>query len=89
MKISNLFILRSIAGEHLLIPTGSAALDVSGLISLTESGALLYQKMVAGCDSEELLQCLLSEYEIDADTARADIAEFLDQMRTLGILIED
>ena len=37
----------------------------------------------------ELAQALEAEYGIDPETALADTRAFLDQMRTMGILIED
>ena len=49
MKVSNQFILRTIADEHLLIPVGEAALSVKGLIALSESGKLLFEKLKSGC----------------------------------------
>ena len=88
MKISNLFVLRSIAGEHLLIPTGSAASKVQGLISLNETGALLYSKLSEGCSREELVTALTAEYSVSPEEAAADVSEFLVQMTELGILTE-
>lgn len=88
MKLSTLFVLRTIADEHLLIPTGSAASHVHGLISLNESGALLYRKLQSECTETELMQVLLSEYDVTAEQAREDVSEFLMQMRDLGILLE-
>ena len=48
MKASNQFILRKIAQEQLLIPVGEAAIQVRGLIALSESGGLLFEKLQAG-----------------------------------------
>ena len=39
--------------------------------------------------ARELAQALEAEYGIDPETALADTRAFLDQMRTMGILIED
>ena len=89
MKISNLFVLRSIAGEHLLIPTGAAASSVQGLISMNETGALLYNKLSAGSTQAELIAALTAEYDVSAEEAQADVTEFLEQMSELGILMED
>ena len=89
MKISNLFVLRSVAGEHLLIPTGAAASKVQGLISLNETGALLYSKLTAGSCKDELVSALTAEYDVAAEEAVADVSEFLSQMAELGILTED
>ena len=89
MKLSDQYMLRQVADEYLVIPVGEAALKVKGLIGLSESGSLLYRRLQDGCTEAELVTALLSEYDIDADTARADTREFLEQMRRMGILIEE
>ena len=89
MKVSNQFILRTIADEYLLIPTGEAAMNVKGLISLSESGYLLYEKLKDGCSKEELVQVLRTEYEVDESTANQDVEMFIDQMLQLKMLEEE
>lgn len=89
MRISDQFMLRQVADEYLVIPVGEAALKIKGLIGLSESGSLLFERLRDGCDQEELVRVLLTEYDIDAGTARADVGDFLEQMRRMGILIEE
>lgn len=89
MRISEQFMLRQVADEYLVIPVGEAALKLRGLIALSESGSLLYRRLQSGCTEEELVSALLMEYDIDPATARADTAAFLEQMRAMGILIEE
>ena len=89
MRVSNQFILRSIAGEHLLIPTGQAAMHTKGLIALSESGALLYEKLKAGCTGKDLVDALTAEYDVSRAEAARDTDTFLNQMRSMGILVED
>lgn len=89
MRISDQYMLRQVADEYLVIPVGEAALKVRGLLALSESGSLLYRRLREGASEAELVQTLLAEYDIDADTARADTRSFLEQMRRMGILIED
>lgn len=89
MKVSDQFILRDIAGENLLIPTGKAALDVKGLILLSESGVLLYSKLQDGCGKEDLVTALTEVYEVSEQEALRDTEAFLEQMRQLHILLED
>lgn len=86
MKVKANFILRKIADEHLLIPTGEAALTTKGLIAMSESGCLLYQKLQTGCSREDLIAALCSEYEVSEAVAGADVDAFLDQMRQLNML---
>lgn len=89
MKVSNQFIMRTIADEHLLIPVGEAAISVKGLIALSESGALLYEKLKGGCSQADLMAALMAEYEVSEDVAVQDVEAFLNQMRELNMLVED
>ena len=81
-------ILREIAGERLLIPVGRTALQVKGMVTLSESGLLLWKRLQSDCTEEDLVQVLLSEYEVDRDTAAADVKAFLKQMSDVGLLLE-
>lgn len=89
MRISDQFILRNVAGDNLLIPTGSSALDVKGLILLSESGVLLYNKIKSGCTKEDLVAALTTEYDVSVQEAAQDTDSFLEQMRQLHIILEE
>lgn len=89
MKVSDEFILRTIADEYILVPTGQAAFQIMGLIALSESGALLYNRLKDGCTREDLVVALTNEYDVSAEEAGQDTDEFLDQMRSLKMLLED
>ena len=79
-------VLREIAGEYVLIPLGETALNVQKLICLTESSAMLWKLLTEGTTEEAMTQALLDEYEVDPDTARADVGTFLSSMQTLGLV---
>lgn len=89
MKASKELILRQVAGEYILVPTGSAALRIHGMINLSESGALIWEQLSEERTEEELVKAVLLEYQVEEATARADVAAFLEQMRGLGILEEE
>lgn len=82
------FVIRKIANEFILIPTGKAALKIHGMIALSESGQLLWEKLKQECTEEDLTKTLLEEYDIDQDTAREDVLAFLDRMNQFGMLNE-
>ncbi|MCQ2431963.1 MAG: PqqD family protein [Clostridia bacterium] len=82
-------ILREIAGEALLIPVGETALRIHGMISLTESGLMLWKQLQTPCTEDDLIRCILHEYDTDSKTAAADVRTFIDKMNTLGILLQD
>lgn len=89
MKVKANYILRNIADEYLLIPTGEAALTTRGLIAVSESGCLLYRKLQTDCTREALVAALTGEYEVAEAVAEADVDAFLDQMRQLDMLLEN
>lgn len=86
MRISKDYMLRKVAGEYLLIPMGQTALRVQGLVGMSESAHLLYQRLQSDCTKENLVQCLLGEYDVSEAEARADVDAFLAQMLELGVL---
>jgi len=88
MKIKQGFVAREIAGEYILIPVGETAMQVRGMISLSESGYLIYQKLQQDCEKADLIRAVLNEYEVEQSVAEADVEAFLDQLRQLNLLIE-
>jgi len=86
MKIKDNFILKEIAGSYVVVPVRSRAVDFSGVIKLTESGAFLWRLLEKGADREELVAALLDEYEVDEVTASKDVDRFVDSLREADLL---
>ena len=86
MRRKGELILREIAGEHILIPVGATALRIQGMINLTESGVRIWNRLEHECSEEELVQAVLEAYDVDRDTAVADVRSFLSQLRELDLL---
>lgn len=89
MKINNEFVLREIAGDYIIIPTGKMALDFNGMITMNEVGVFLWKKLQEEVTFEELLKAVLDEYDVEEEVAKADIQEFLDKLVQGGILKEE
>ena len=86
MKLKYEFSVRTVVGEHILIPMGEGALAFSGMIATSETGAFLAGLLKEDISREELLAALLAEYDVDEDTARADLEEFLAGLEQLSLL---
>ena len=86
MKVDKEFVLREIAGEYVIIPIGRTVLSFNGLITVNEIGAFLWNLLQEDVTKEELVAKVLDEYEVDEETAREDIQEFLDTLVSGGIL---
>mgnify|MGYP003292181310 CR=1 FL=1 len=89
MRIEKEFVLREIAGDYIIIPTGSTVLEFNGLITVNEVGVTLWKLLQQGADIEQLVQGVLAEYDVQEDVAREDIQEFLDSLIRGGILTKD
>jgi hypothetical protein len=89
MKIKDGFILREIAGSYIVVPIGERVVDFNGIITLSETGAFLWKHIQTGNNEEDLITALLDEYEIDTATACADVTEFLNSMKSGGLMEDD
>ena len=87
MKLKYEFAVREIVGEYVMVPLGSSALEFSGMISTSETGAFLAEALKNEITREELLRKVLENYDVDAQTAAADLDEFLAVLRKLNVLI--
>ena len=86
MKIKDGFILRKIADSYVVVPVGSLSLDFSGVITLNETGAFLFELLQKGADREELLSKLLEEYNVTPEKADADLEIFLQKVKEADVL---
>lgn len=86
MEIKKQVVLRSVAGEHMLIPVGETVFQYNGIFMLTESGKFLWENIEKGADSDELKNLLKKEYEIDSETADTDVNEFLEMLKSFEII---
>jgi len=78
--------LREIAGTWIVVPLGQRVVDFNGLITLSETGAFLWKRLEQGAGEDELTTALLEEYDVDMETASADVAEFLGSLETSGVV---
>lgn len=87
MKINSNFVLRSIAGNWVALPIGEAVVDFRGMLTLNESGLILWRKLEGGASREELIDTLLSEYDVSRDIAAGDVDAFIKRLTEAGCII--
>ncbi|RAV20725.1 PqqD family protein [Paenibacillus contaminans] len=86
MKISQGFSLRNIAGSNIVVPVGTAGVSFKGMITLNGSGAFLWKQLETDKTEEQLLQAMQAEYEVDEQTAKTDVGQFVGTLRHAGLL---
>ena len=88
MKIKSGFVLKDVAGSNLIVPIGENLVDFSQMITLNETGAFLFEKLLNGANINTLANAMTEEYDIDLDTAMADVSKFTELLKNEGILEE-
>lgn len=87
MKIREGFILRQVSEAYVVVAVGEAAEIFNGMITLNESGALLWKMLQAGCaDENALVRALLAEYEVSEEQAEKDVKAFVARLADAKIL---
>ena len=84
MKIKDNFLLRQVADTWVVMPIVQEMLDFNGMLTLNETGALLWQKLQEGADLDGLVAALTAEYDVSAEEAKADAAAFCQKLLDAG-----
>ena len=88
MRTEKNLILREIAGEYILIPTGSLALKFTGVFAISSLGVSVWKLLEEDKTYEQIVSELLEEYEVDRETLERDVREFLDSLREKELLFD-
>ncbi len=88
MKLKGTFVMRDIAGDIVIVPVGETALSYNGMITVTSTGAAIWQELEKGSDRETIIQSLLKRFDVDYDTAAADTDEFLLNLKSHELIEE-
>jgi hypothetical protein len=86
MIIKKELITREIAGETVLVPVGKSVYDANGLFVMNELASFIWKLLPNAESQEEICKAVLEAYDVDAETAAKDVAEFLDKLREMQIL---
>lgn len=86
MKTNGEYVLREIAEEYILVPIGTTAMEMNGMITLNEVGVFIWNKLQNEYTREDLLNAILDEFEIDEKQAETDLNEFLQQLKEAHLI---
>jgi hypothetical protein len=88
MKIKSGYIMREIADNYVVVPTGQAILDFNGMITLNETGAFLWKQLAEEKTSKQLVEDFIKEYDVDEAVAQRDIMEFIQKLKDADLIEE-
>lgn len=87
MKIKDGFLLRQVAGQTVVLPVGGE-LDLNMMITLNDTGAFLWERLLTDTSTDALICALLEEYEVGEAAAARAVSRFLQTLRGHGFLEE-
>lgn len=89
MKLDSDYILRNIAGEKVIVPTGKASQKFNGMITLNDTAAFLWECISSGMNRQEMIVKIQEEFEVDEATAVQDVNGFSDMLLQQGFATEE
>lgn len=85
MKMKDGFILRTVAGETVVLPTGGVT-NFDMMITLNDTGRFLWEHLENETNESELVQALLAEYDVTEEVAVKSVAAFVARLKELDFL---
>ena len=85
MKLKDGFILRTVAGETVVLPAAGVT-DFDMMITLNETGKLLWEQLEVGAEEADLVKALLAEYDVSEERAAQSVSAFVARLKELDFL---
>ena len=87
MKIKNGFVVKSIAGQNVVMSLGEASKIFNGIIKLNDSAKFIWDMLAKGSDRDEIVDALSIEYQgVDRATLERDVDALIDTLKGANIL---
>ena len=87
MKLKDGFILREVAGQIMVLPTGED-LDPNMMINLNEVGGFIWKQLENDTDEAAIVSAILKEYDVDKATAEAAVSDFIKKLKDNKFLVD-
>ncbi|MCR5772110.1 MAG: PqqD family protein [Butyrivibrio sp.] len=88
MRFNTEFSVCEVSGQSFLVPTGSKLMDVDKMMDLNDTALFIINSLKEKAQSfDELLVSIMDEYEIDMQTASADLSEFIESAKMAGVVL--
>ena len=86
MKLKDGFILRTVAGETVVLPA-SGVTNFDMMITLNDPGRFLWERLTVGAEEADLIKDLLAEYDVSEELATQSVTTFVARLKELDFLV--
>lgn len=87
MKLKSGFILRKCGEADIVVPVGANVEKYKNImVTVSGSGKILWELLEKGCERNDLVNALLSRYDVERDIVERDVDIFVKKLTQAGIL---
>ena len=86
MRIKDNYVLREVANQNIVVPTGKETLKFNGMINLNNSGKYLWNLLKEEKTIDQLVNALMDKYEVTKENAIKDVNEFISVLKKHNFL---
>jgi hypothetical protein len=83
---SSSVVTRKTGNEYVLVPVTDNIADMDSVYTLNETGAFIWEQIDGNRTISGIITLLTGEFDIDNDTATADVVDFLNKMSNYLII---
>ncbi len=81
--IKSQFATRIVGSELILVPIRNKVSDMDELFILDETGCFIWEQLNENTTESDIVNALISEFEVNDETAKKDVSEFLNKLINL------
>lgn len=79
-------VARVVGGETLIVPIRAKVGDLASIYTFNGTGTLIWKLLETPKTVTQLAEAIVQEYEVDAECAERDVAEFVGEMKMVGLV---
>jgi len=88
MKIKNELMLQEVAGNYIIVPVAGELVNLNAMINTNDVGAFIFKALEEDTTEDAVVLAVIKEYDIDEETAKKDVKDFIDTLRKNSMLDE-
>ena len=85
MKIKEGLLLCKVGDSSVVMATGST-MHMSGMTTINETGEFIWDQLLSDTDEDSVVRAMCDEFDVDEQTARKDVQEFVGMLSKAGFL---
>jgi len=82
-------VTRKTGKEYVLVPVTNNIADMTSVYTLNETGAFIWEQIDGSINTGQIIELLVTEYNIDYDTAAIDVFNFIRDLENYLITSHD